>query len=618
MIGNAWGNMMRNSTIMQRILWTIGMVVLSLAPLHTVYAQSLDPPPLVSQQTGKYIYDESSHLTAGQIADLQQRAGNLVQAGAAPIVYLQNYAATSDETRQNAQSLVNAWHLGANWVVIFINFDPTNPKHGSAIVSAGPNYNTSGVLDDADDQAIYDQNMVPHFQQGDFAGGIAAGLDAAYARITAPPPASGGTGGSQATASAAPAPDYGSILAFLLFAGLLGWSLFLWLRAHRSLAYDYPLYHPGTMPDDVAAPLVGVLLHETAQDQDVRAAILDMAVAGAVAIEPISDRAIQIRLQDKSLLTESWQLLIYESLATQADHTQVVSASGLEKASKTWQPIYDVIGAELRQHGLAQIDDTPPPEPTTHAQINEIIAIGLGAVFILFGLGAIKLPVLMNVWFGLFVGGLAVALWGIGDLLHQRFVSAERARLPAHLTPLGQMACAAWMDYTQRIETMHIHQTDPTRLTIYAPVLQVTQTVLPWLITTARLGFIPAWLSEGMARKTTHKLELSSFYVYWLAFLQGAVDPELIVPAPDIHQSVREEDLRQPVAGIIPVSYGALPFFFPSPLPVMIEHPMPSNNSPWNGGNAGGSSFGGGGFGGGSFGGGGFGGGGGSSGGGGF
>ena len=310
-----------------------------------------------------------------------------------------------------------------------------------------------------------------------------------------------------------------------------------------------------------------------------------MSTEGALNIEPVDDRSIQIRLLDQALLRQTWELTTWESLAGVADAQRIVSAPALERAAKEWDPVADIIDAELRERGYrasAAPSALSSPSPRLG---RERIALGAGGALMLFSLLLMLVPGLREIWFLLFALGAGVVIWGIGQIMRTAFVRAQAKTLPSDLTPVGAQACAAWRDYAERVRQRRIAQVDPTRLTLYAPVLDGQDAILPWLITAARMGFVPSWLSQGMQQARQEHVALSPFYVYWLALLQGYVDPALIQPLADDPQQLTRGDFVQPVGGITPAPYTAIPFIYPpgSPIffPVFLDDPVGGQRGDW-------------------------------------
>jgi uncharacterized membrane protein YgcG len=566
-------------------------VVLALASAGLVVAATA-PPPIVTPIPGVSIYDLTGKLSANDRQDLQARANRLIQAGADPVVYLQPFGADRTVTRTQANQVVTSWKLPSNNVIIFVNLDPAG-QHNAVVLLAGDQYHATGVLDDAHEQSITDTQILPPLRHGDYHGGLAAGLDAVYERITT---------SARPTTSPARALDPRPLLSFLLVVVLLIWGGVVAVRARRPLYAGYFGAGTGKMPQDELPPaFVGALIHGHAGDQEVRATILQMSTEGALDIEPVDDRSVQIRLRDQALLRQTWELTTWESLAGVVDAQRIVTATALERAAKGWDPIADIIDAELREHGYrtpAAPSAAPSPSPRPS---RERIALGAGGALMLFSLILTVVPGLREIWFLLFALGGGVVIWSIGQIARPAFVRAQAKALPQDLTPLGMQACAAWRDYAERLRQRHIAQVDPSRLTLYAPVLDDQEAIMPWLITAARMGFVPSWLSQGMQQARQQHVSISPFYVYWLALLQGYVDPALIKPLADDPQQLTRDDFAQPVGGIVPAPYTALPFIYPpgSPifLPVFIDEPVAGQSGDWgaSSGNWGGDTGGGGG-----------------------
>ena len=79
--------------------------------------------------------------------------------------------------------MVTSWKLPSNNVIIFVNLDPAG-QHNAVVLLAGDKYHASGALDDTHEQSIIDTQILPPFRRGDYHGGLAAGLDAVYERVT--------------------------------------------------------------------------------------------------------------------------------------------------------------------------------------------------------------------------------------------------------------------------------------------------------------------------------------------------------------------------------------------------------------------------------------------------
>ena len=144
-----------------------------------------------SRQPGVHVYDRVGALTPAQVADLEQRAGRLDQAGAPTVVYLRGADETPAATRQDARDLMDAWQVESSpgakdGLVLFVNLRPDGSRHGSAVLYAGAAHARDGSLTDGRLQAIYDGRMRPRLEAGDLGEGLAAGLDGAREDLDAP------------------------------------------------------------------------------------------------------------------------------------------------------------------------------------------------------------------------------------------------------------------------------------------------------------------------------------------------------------------------------------------------------------------------------------------------
>ena len=121
------------------------------------------------------MYDRAGILTPGEIADLETHAAAVERAGAPTVVYLQARDASQDETIQDGRDLMQAWNVESSsgardGVVIFLNLQPDDLRHGEAAIIAGQKWNDKGVLTDRENQRIYDDVMQPLLQRREDGG----------------------------------------------------------------------------------------------------------------------------------------------------------------------------------------------------------------------------------------------------------------------------------------------------------------------------------------------------------------------------------------------------------------------------------------------------------------
>ncbi len=144
---------------------------------------------------GQRVYDCANLLTSEEVADLEQQAAAVAQAGAPTVVYLQARSATAEQTLQDAIDLMNRWNVeskpGAHdGFVMFFNLQPDNLRHGEVALYAGEKHFQHGNLPQAELDRIRTDVMTPLLQNGQTAAGIAAGLQmvAHDLRYGPPPP----------------------------------------------------------------------------------------------------------------------------------------------------------------------------------------------------------------------------------------------------------------------------------------------------------------------------------------------------------------------------------------------------------------------------------------------
>ena len=116
--------------------------------------------------SGQHVYDRANILTPSEIADLETRAAAVERAGAPTVIYLQARDASQDQTIQDGRDLMQAWNVESSsgardGVVIFVNLQTDNERHGEAAIIAGQKWNDKGILTDRENQRIYDDVVAP-------------------------------------------------------------------------------------------------------------------------------------------------------------------------------------------------------------------------------------------------------------------------------------------------------------------------------------------------------------------------------------------------------------------------------------------------------------------------
>jgi len=168
-----------------RVLPALALLTLcALLAAGLARAQALQPiPPLQSRVT-----DLTGTLNAGQRQMLEERLAALeAQKGSQVAVLIVPSTAPEDIAAYSIR-VVEQWKLGRRGVddgaLLLVAKDDHRVR-----IEAG--YGLEGVLTDATCNRIIDEDIVPRFRQGDFYGGISAGVDRMLAVINGealPPP----------------------------------------------------------------------------------------------------------------------------------------------------------------------------------------------------------------------------------------------------------------------------------------------------------------------------------------------------------------------------------------------------------------------------------------------
>ena len=218
-------------------------------------------PPYPAAIPGLRVYDYADVLTsatrqhaAATIAAIEARTGAQV------VVYTQVKPSsdTPDLAEADAIALVDQYGVGRKGFDdgLAIMFDLDASKcHGQVQLYAGPGYRDS-YLTNADRQAIYQDDMLPHLRSCDMDGALTAAL-AKIDAATTPERANQLQLGRQVDAAT------GLILAPLVLLALVGWAGWSWLRYGRDPEYIddpsvlMPAPPPGLTPSAAAVVLDG-------------------------------------------------------------------------------------------------------------------------------------------------------------------------------------------------------------------------------------------------------------------------------------------------------------------------------------------------------------------------
>ena len=144
------------------------LLILTLT-LHAQFPPKPVPPRLVNDYAGI--------LTAEQTATLEERLVAFDDSTSNQVMVLIVPDLGGDEIAAFTQNVWNAWGVGNkkynNGVIVVVK--PKNSTKGQVRIQTG--YGLEGALPDIFCSKIIKNEMIPHFQDNDYYGGIVAALD---------------------------------------------------------------------------------------------------------------------------------------------------------------------------------------------------------------------------------------------------------------------------------------------------------------------------------------------------------------------------------------------------------------------------------------------------------
>jgi uncharacterized membrane protein YgcG len=486
------------------VLRVVALLAAVLLPLMFAGCSSTTQPlqRFGEQSSEQRVYDRAGILTAAEIADLETHAAAVAQAGAPTVVYLQAHDASHDETIQDGRDLMQAWNVesssGAHdGVVIFLNLQPDNKRHGEAAVIAGKKWNDKSVLTDRENQRIYDEVMAPLLKDEKTAAGIAAGLDAIAHDLTfGPPPPSAS---QRATEFLAGWPLVA--LAGLLILALLA-LLALIVRSRRWR--KKPLAPPGSAdlapPDDLAPALAGALTVGRMQDAQLEATLLDLARRGEIAMEPAGRHLLQIRILQDAPGLSGYEEQLFTTMRDVAGPEGVIPAIRISRLRAAFNPTRLALRDDLVARGWFAKNAASRRRPLYILATISLIVAAIGFV-----LAAIaRSPVGIGAPIALFA--VAMAGYGFG------------AAVP-DTTDEGELAAGPWRTYqtgvyeaVKRKDTTFATPDWLDRLMPLVVALGLGQAFNPLLKAASAAGYAPAWLGWPAGANS------AAFFPYWAAF----------------------------------------------------------------------------------------------------
>ncbi len=484
------------------VITPLAIMILMIMMVLTAAAGALAAPEFGQRIAGQHVYDRADVLTADEEADLEQRAAAVEQAGAPVVVYLQARKADYEQTEQDAADLMEIWDIqsapGAHdGLVIFLNLDPDDPKHGQFSIFAGAKHFQNGNLPESELKRISDQVVLPKLKSGDIAGGIAAALDTAAQSLThGPPPPPPLSPIAQAAADVSSGPvSLANVLAVLL-AAMLSLPVFqAWRNRPASAA---PVVPTTMLPGDLAPALAGALVAGHITSSQFEATILDLARRGVLLIEPVGKTKVQIRLLERSAVQGEFEARVWDALLREAGPDQVISSHSLTKLRSHWQPAQDALRQELEGRGWY--------DPTIKARRRPLYFAGAAAIMLAILAVAVTA-----------VGHQPWGVIGMGVFLIVGIFSLAYAGTMRETTVTGEAEAAPWRGYRAGLaaakrdsaRTVDLDQAMP-----YAVAFGEAANLNKRLEAAGERGYSPIWLGRPINADHWN----GTFYPYWIAF----------------------------------------------------------------------------------------------------
>lgn len=472
-----------------------------LLPLLVFITANVAAQDFGEPEPGRHVYDRAGVLSSSEIADLEQRALAVEQAGAPVVVYLRARDATFEDTVNDARALMDDWDIqstpGArDGLVILFNLEPGNLEHGDFAIVAGEAHVRSGVLDQDQLDRISDQ-MLELLRDGRIAEGIAIGLDAVARNLTAGPPPPSEFERAMSDFAGVPL----NIIALAVAAGL---GLFAAQRWRSRPATIAPIVPTTQVPAELPPALAGALARGRIEDAQLEAAILDLAQRGALAIEPAGRKRVQIRLLDSSLIEHPFERAVWDALMAEAVDGGLVPSDRLRRVRGRWEAARAALRAELEARGWF--------DPAARARRRPLYLAGLAGIVLAF---LALLPVLVGQqpW-----GAIGIALLGGTGMMAIALGAGLR-----ETTTEGEAAAVPWRGYLAGLEAA---RRDPNlelnldQVVPYAVAMQAGGALDKRLKEASERGYAPAWLGRTLGSEAWE----GGFYPYWAAF-HASVSP---------------------------------------------------------------------------------------------
>lgn len=155
--------------------WGCLLCLLALLPL-TGWPQALQPVPALTAR----VIDQTGTLDAASLAAIEAKLAAFEQAKGSQVVVVMVATTAPEDIADYTQRLGDAWKIGRRDVGDGVLFVIAKDDRRLRIATAKT---LEGAIPDLLARRILDQAVTPAFRQGDYAGGIQAGVDQILSRI---------------------------------------------------------------------------------------------------------------------------------------------------------------------------------------------------------------------------------------------------------------------------------------------------------------------------------------------------------------------------------------------------------------------------------------------------
>ncbi|HSK52805.1 MAG TPA: TPM domain-containing protein [Clostridia bacterium] len=245
-------------------------------------------PPFPDPVDGRAVYDYAGAFSDDSIAAVEATIDRIeARTKAEIVVYTQvdPDGTFTERTERHAIALIDQWGVGRfgidDGLAIFFDFDP-GVTSGEVQLYAAPGF-AATYLTNAERQAIFENDMLPHLRIDDWDAAILAAMDR-IDDIATPDNAARLERGRQLNAVV------GILGAPGAFFGLVGWGVFWWRRYGRDPVYlDSPSIYLPAPPPDLTAASGAMIVDGRATRRALTTALLDLASRGAIAFRQESE-----------------------------------------------------------------------------------------------------------------------------------------------------------------------------------------------------------------------------------------------------------------------------------------------------------------------------------------